>query len=49
MKCERNTKVEFHPDRLTGKGLPPQFIHYAEEKMIKINEAYSAICKARGI
>lgn len=48
-KAYRRKCVEFHPDRLTGKGLPPQFIHYAEEEMIKINEAYSAICKARGI
>jgi DnaJ like chaperone protein len=38
-----------HPDKLASQGLPPELMAQATEKMKRINAAYSALCKARGI
>ncbi len=42
IKCKDN-----HPDHLTAKGMPEDFIKLANEKMAKINEAYEKIVKSR--
>ena len=53
--CERNSPIaevrfkyrkkinECHPDKIQGKGLPPEFIVFANEQARKINEAYEII------
>ena len=43
----RKKCVEFHPDKLASKGLPQEFMEYANEQLAKINEAYDTIKKAR--
>jgi DnaJ like chaperone protein len=40
---------EHHPDRLVAQGMPPEFVAAATEKMKRINGAYDAICKAKGM
>ena len=40
---------DFHPDLLQSKGLPEEFITFAEKEMQRINQAYDAIRKARKI
>jgi DnaJ like chaperone protein len=47
-KIYRQKCVEYHPDKLTSKGLPDEFMKYAHEQLAKINEAYDTIKKARG-
>ncbi len=44
----RKKCIEFHPDKLASKGLPREFMEYANEQLAKINEAYDTIKKARG-
>jgi DnaJ like chaperone protein len=46
-RAYREKCVEFHPDKLASKGLPEEFMQYANEQLAKINEAYDAIKKAR--
>jgi len=46
-KLYRQKCVEFHPDKLASKGLPSEFMEYANEQLAKINEAYDTIKKAR--
>ena len=48
-KIYRQKCVEFHPDKLTSKGLPDEFMTYAHEQLTKVNEAYHIIKKTRGI
>jgi len=43
----RQKCIEFHPDKLASKGLPREFMEYANEQLAKINEAYDTIKKAR--
>jgi DnaJ like chaperone protein len=43
----RQKCVEFHPDKLSSKGLPDEFMQYANEQLAKVNEAYDTIKKAR--
>jgi DnaJ like chaperone protein len=38
-----------HPDRLAAQGLPQELVAQATEKMKRINAAYDAICKSKGI
>lgn len=38
-----------HPDKLMAEGVPPEYIATATEKMKRINAAYDAICKMRGM
>lgn len=40
---------ENHPDSLTGRGVPPEFIRTATERLAAINGAYDRICRERGI
>jgi DnaJ like chaperone protein len=46
-KVYREKCVQFHPDKLVSKGLPAEFMKYANEQLAKINEAYETIKKAR--
>lgn len=44
----RKKALEFHPDKLMGKGLSESFIELADREMKKINKAYETIMAARG-
>ena len=46
-KVWRNKCMEYHPDKLASKGLPDEFMQYANEQLAKVNEAYDTIKKAR--
>ena len=46
-KVYREKCLEFHPDKLASKGLPDEFMKYANDQVAKINEAYETIKKAR--
>lgn len=46
-KAYRQLVTEYHPDKVIAKGLPEDFIEFAEGKFREINEAYEAIQKAR--
>lgn len=46
-KAYRLKVAEYHPDRIEGKGLPPEFIKFANDKLAEINGAYEAV-KAAG-
>ena len=43
----RKKCIEFHPDKLQSKGLPPEMLAHAENEMRRINQAYDAICAFR--
>ncbi len=43
----RQKCVQFHPDKLSGTGLPPEFTEFANSQLIKINAAYEQICSSR--
>jgi DnaJ like chaperone protein len=38
-----------HPDKLMAKGLPPEFVAMAGQRLANINAAYDRICKERNI
>jgi DnaJ like chaperone protein len=40
---------ENHPDSLAARGVPPEFIRTANERLASINGAYERICRERGI
>ncbi|MBI1210649.1 MAG: DnaJ domain-containing protein [Alphaproteobacteria bacterium] len=40
---------ENHPDSLTARGVPPEFVRTANERLATINAAYERICRERGI
>lgn len=46
-KAYRNKASEYHPDKIEGKGLPPEFIKFANDRLAEINESYDLIMKAR--
>ncbi|MDH3346140.1 MAG: TerB family tellurite resistance protein [Kiritimatiellaceae bacterium] len=46
-KVYRKKCLEFHPDKLASKGLPDEFMKYANEQLAKVNEAYDVIKAAR--
>ncbi|PLX82949.1 MAG: molecular chaperone DjlA [Desulfuromonas sp.] len=46
-KAYRKKAAEYHPDIIEGKGLPPEFIKFANEKLAEINGAYDSIMKSR--
>ena len=46
-KAYRKLVSEYHPDKVVSKGLPEDFIKFAEEKFREINEAYEAIQSTR--
>ncbi|MEM8853955.1 MAG: DnaJ family molecular chaperone [Pseudomonadota bacterium] len=43
----RSLVAEHHPDRLIARGVPPEFIKIATERLAAINTAYEAIQKHR--
>lgn len=47
-KAYRKLVSEYHPDKVISKGLPEDFIKFAEGKFREINESYEAIQKAKG-
>mgnify|MGYP001626224463 CR=1 FL=1 len=48
-RCYKRKISEFHPDKLEGKNLPASFIEFANEQSAKINAAYEAIRKYKGL
>ncbi len=46
-KAYRRKANEFHPDKIEGKGLPPEFIKFANDRLAEINESYDAVMAAR--
>jgi DnaJ like chaperone protein len=46
-KIYREKCIQFHPDKLASKGLPDEFMKFANEQVAKINEAYETIQNAR--
>ncbi|MDH3454523.1 MAG: co-chaperone DjlA [Desulfuromonadales bacterium] len=46
-KAYRKLVTEYHPDKIVSKGLPEDFIKFAEQKFREINEAYEAITKSK--
>ncbi|WP_321366600.1 co-chaperone DjlA [uncultured Desulfuromusa sp.] len=46
-KAYRQKATEFHPDKIEGKGLPPEFIKFANDQLAEINESYDTIMATR--
>lgn len=46
-KAYRKKAAEYHPDKIEGKGLPPEFIKFANEKLAEVNASYEAVMKSR--
>ncbi len=47
-KQYRKLVSEYHPDKIAAKGLPEEFIKFANDKFVEIQEAYDNIRKERG-
>jgi len=47
-KQYRKLVTEHHPDKIQAKGLPEEFIKFANDKFAEIQEAYDQIRKKRG-
>jgi DnaJ like chaperone protein len=45
----RKLVVDNHPDKLIGRGVPPEFVDIATRKLAAINAAYDTIAKERGL
>ncbi len=48
-KKYRTLVTEYHPDKIEAKGLPEEFIKFANDKFKEIQEAYDQIKRERGI
>lgn len=48
-KQYRKLVTEYHPDKIEAKGLPEEFVKFANDKFKEIQEAYETIKKERGI
>lgn len=48
-KHYRRLVLENHPDRLIARGVPPEFVRIANDKMAAINAAYAELEKERGL
>lgn len=46
-KAYRRKAAEFHPDKIEGQGLPPEFIKFANDKLAEINASYDLLMKQR--
>ncbi len=47
--AHRKLVREYHPDALASKGLPDDFLEYAQKKMVAINDAWDVVKDARNI
>jgi DnaJ like chaperone protein len=47
-KAYRKLAADYHPDKIESKGLPPEFLKFANDKLAEINGAYDAVMKSRG-
>ncbi|MDD9304428.1 MAG: co-chaperone DjlA [Desulfobacter sp.] len=47
-KQYRSLVREYHPDKIEAKGLPEEFIKFANDKFAEIQDAYEHIRKSRG-
>ncbi|WDP88781.1 MAG: TerB family tellurite resistance protein [Desulfobacter sp.] len=47
-KQYRTLVQEYHPDKIEAKGLPEEFVKFANDKFSEIQNAYEQIRKARG-
>ncbi len=47
-KQYRNLVNEYHPDKIQAKGLPEEFVKFANDKFIEVQKAYEQIRKERG-
>lgn len=45
----RKLVSDYHPDKIASKGLPEEFIKFANDKFREIQEAYEVVKKERGI
>ena len=45
----RKLVADNHPDKLMGRGVPPEFVEIATRKLAAINAAYDIIAKERGL
>jgi DnaJ like chaperone protein len=45
----RKLVTDNHPDKLMGRGVPPEFVEIATRKLTAINAAYDTIAKERGL
>jgi DnaJ like chaperone protein len=43
----RKKCMDFHPDKLSSRGLPTEFMKFANDKMVEIHKAYETICESR--
>lgn len=41
--------IDNHPDKLMGRGVPPEFVELANRKLAAINAAYDLIARERGL
>lgn len=48
-KQYRKLVADNHPDKLMGRGVPPEFVDIATCKLAAINAAYDTIAKERGL
>ncbi len=48
-KQYRKLVTEYHPDKIEAKGLPEEFVKFANDKFKEIQEAYDTIKTERGI
>ena len=46
-KAYRKKAAEFHPDKIEGKGLPPEFIKFANDRLAEINASYEKVLASR--
>jgi DnaJ like chaperone protein len=46
-KAYRSKAADFHPDKLSSKNLPDEFITFANDQLACINQAHEVICRAR--
>lgn len=47
-KKYRSLATEYHPDKIEAKGLPEEFVKFANDKFREIQEAYDHVRKERG-
>ncbi len=48
-KAYRAKVADFHPDKLSSKNLPDEFIDFANDQLARINQAHEVIRKARSL